>query len=69
MAQAQRCEVDAMQVRVGTVWTDTQGTEFVVDAVANNEAQTWIAYYRVDTNTHYRCLYEAFVYRFRELKQ
>ena len=55
-----------MQLSVGSRWTDTHGQEFVVDAVDNNGAETWIAYYRVGTNTHYRCLSEAFVYRFRE---
>lgn len=58
-----------MQLSVGSKWTDTQGNEFIVDAVADNGTEIWVAYYRADTNIHYRCLAEAFTYRFRELKQ
>lgn len=58
-----------MQLSVGSQWTDTEGRIFVVDAVADNGAEIWVAYYRKDTNTHYRTLAEAFTYRFRELKQ
>lgn len=58
-----------MQLRVGSRWIDGEGREFVIDAVADNGTQTWVAYYRRDTNIHYRCLAEAFTYRFREITQ
>jgi hypothetical protein len=47
---------------------DSQGNEFVVDAVADNGAETWVAYYRKDTNIHYRCLAEAFTHRFTRIE-
>ena len=68
MAQTQRCEVNEVQLRVGSRWTDSLGNEFIVDAVGNNGAETWVAYYRKDTNMHYRCLAEAFTYRFRRIE-
>ena len=58
-----------MQLSVGSRWTDSLGNEFVIDAIANNGTETWVAYYRLDTNIHYRCLAEAFTYRFREITQ
>ena len=48
---------------------DAEGHMFIVHAVANDGAETWVAYYRADTNMHYRCLAEAFTYRFREITQ
>ena len=48
---------------------DQQGNTFVVDAIGNNGTETWVAYYRTDTNIHYRCLAEAFTYRFTLLTQ
>ena len=56
-----------MQLSVGSQWTDTQGNMFVIDAVGENGAETWVAYYRKDTNIHYRCLAEAFTYRFTKI--
>ena len=58
-----------MQLSVGSKWTDTEGRIFIVDAVADNGAEIWVSYYRADTNIHYRCLAEAFTYRFRKLEQ
>jgi hypothetical protein len=55
-----------MQLSVGSQWTDTQGREFRIDAVDINDAETWVAYTRVNDQTSYRCLVEAFTYRFRE---
>ena len=57
-----------MQLRVGSRWTDTEGREFVVDAVTTNGAETWVEYCRVGDRTYYRCLAEAFVYRFRKIE-
>lgn len=54
-----------MQLSVGSKWSDQQGNTFVVDTVVHNGAETWVSYYRTDTNMHYRCLAEAFTYRFR----
>ena len=68
MAPTQRCEVDAMQLRVGSRWCDHQGNEFIIDAVGENGAETWVSYYRKDTNIHYRCLAEAFTDRFRRIE-
>ena len=56
-----------MQLSVGSRWTDGQGNNFVIDAIGNNGAETWVAYYGVDTNIHYRCLAEAFEYRFQRI--
>jgi hypothetical protein len=53
-----------MQVSIGSRWTDTQGREFVIDAVEENGAETWVAYTRVSDLTSYRCLAEAFTHRF-----
>lgn len=57
-----------MQLPVGSHWTDHQGCEFVIDTVTNNGAEIWVAYYRKDTNIHYRCLAEAFTHRFRKIE-
>ena len=59
----------ALQLSVGSRWMDQQGNTFVVDAIGNNGTETWVAYYRTDTNIHYRCLAEAFTYRFTLLTQ
>lgn len=58
-----------MQLSVGSKWTDQQGNTFVIDAIGENGTETWVAYYRSDTNVHYRCLAEAFTYRFTQLIQ
>jgi hypothetical protein len=55
-----------MQLPVGSRWTDTQGQEFEIDAVSTNDAETWVSYTRVGDRTSYRCLAEAFTYRFKE---
>ena len=55
-----------MQLSVGSLWTDTQGREFVIDAVGDNGAETWVSYTRVGDRTSYRCLDEAFTHRFKE---
>ena len=69
MGSCQNRKDHAVQLSVGSKWTDSLGNEFVVDAVADNGAETWVAYYRKDTNIHYRCLAEAFTYRFKPLTQ
>lgn len=53
-----------MQLPLGSLWTDSLGREFVIDAVGENGAETWVAYTRVVDRTSYSCLAEAFVYRF-----
>lgn len=53
-----------MQLSVGSRWTDSHGREFVVDAIDKNSAETWVAYTRVGDQTSYRCLAEAFLFRF-----
>ena len=55
-----------MQLLVGSLWTDPQGREFVVEAVGDNGAETWVSYTRAGDSTSYRCLAEAFTYRFKE---
>lgn len=47
---------------------DTQGREFVIDAVTTNGAETWVEYCRVGDRTYYRCLSEAFTDRFRKIE-
>ena len=66
MAQTQRCEVNEVQLRVGSRWTDQQGNEFVINAIGDNGTETWVAYTRTGDLTSYRCLAEAFTYRFQE---
>lgn len=58
-----------MQLSVGSRWIDTKGCEFVIDSVSENGVETWVEYCRVNDKTFYRCLAEAFTYRFKELKQ
>ena len=58
-----------MQLSVGSRWTDGRGNEFVIDAIGNNGTETWVAYTRVGDRTSYRCLAEAFTYRFQERVQ
>ena len=53
-----------MQLSLGSRWTDSQGREFVIDAVDNNGAEIWVTYPRTGDRTSYRCLTEAFTYRF-----
>jgi hypothetical protein len=53
-----------MQLPLGSLWTDSQGREFVIDAVGENGAETWVAYTRIGDRTSYRCLAEAFTHRF-----
>lgn len=58
-----------MQLSVGSKWTDHEGNTFIIDAVTNNDAEVWVAYHKQNTDTHYRCLAEAFTYRFTLLTQ
>lgn len=58
-----------MQLRVGSHWIDSHGNGFVVDAVDDNGAEVWVAYTRTGDHTSYRCLAEAFTYRFKEQTQ
>lgn len=53
------------------VWTDTHGVEFLVDDVYGHEGAMWVEYHRVNDNTYYNCLLEAFTHRFtsKEPKQ
>lgn len=53
-----------MQLSVGSLWTDSQGNTFVIDAVGDNGTETWVAYTRLGDRTSYRCLSEAFLHRF-----
>jgi len=69
MAPTQRREVDEMSVSIGSRWRDAQGREFVIDAIVENGAETWVDYTRVGDRTSYRCLVEAFLYRFQEKVQ
>lgn len=48
---------------------DQQGHTFVIDAIGENGAETWVAYTRIGDRTSYRCLAEAFTYRFTALVQ
>ena len=57
----------ALQLLVGSHWRDSQGHEFVIDAVDDNGAETWVAYTRVGESTSYRCLAEAFTFRFQRI--
>ena len=58
-----------MQLQIGSRWRDHLGQEFEVDAVTTNGAETWVEYCRVGDRTYYRCLAEAFLYRFQEKVQ
>ena len=53
-----------MQLPVGSQWTDSQGKQFEIDAIVENGTETWVAYTRVSDKTSYRCLAEAFLFRF-----
>jgi len=53
-----------MRLQVGSRWTDQQGQEFEIDAVSINGDETWVEYCRVRDRTYYRCLAEAFTFRF-----
>jgi len=57
-----------MQLSVGSRWTDSQGREFVLDAVDKNGAETWVSYTRVTDCTSYSCLVEAFTDRFLRIE-
>lgn len=54
-----------MQLPVGSIWRDQKGQRFRIDAVGSNGAETWVAYTRLGDHTSYRCLAEAFAYRFQ----
>ncbi len=57
-----------MQLSVGSRWVDSRGQEFVVEAVGDNGAETWVSYSRVGDRTSYRCLAEAFTHRFTRIE-
>ena len=57
-----------MQLSVGSRWIDPQGREFVIDTVTTNGAEVWVEYCRVNDRTYYRCLAEAFTYRFQRIE-
>ena len=57
-----------MQMSIGSLWTDSQGREFVIDAVTHNDAETWVAYTRISDRTSYRCFAEAFIHRFQRIE-
>jgi hypothetical protein len=57
-----------VQLSVGSRWTDSQGNQFEIQAIGENGAETWVAYIRVGDRTSYRCLAEAFTYRFQRIE-
>jgi hypothetical protein len=57
-----------VQLSVGSRWTDSQGQQFKIDAVDDNNTETWVAYTRVSDGTNYRCLAEAFTCRFLRIE-
>ena len=57
-----------MQLPLGSRWTDSQGREFVIDAVGDNGAEIWVIYTRIGDQTSYRCLAEAFTFRFSRIE-
>jgi len=57
-----------MQLSVGSRWTDSQGHEFVLDAVEENGIETWVSYTRAKDCTSYRCFAEAFINRFQRIE-
>ena len=57
-----------MQLPLKSHWMDTQGNEFVIDAVTTNGAETWVEYCRTGDSTYYRCLAEAFTHRFTRIE-
>jgi hypothetical protein len=66
MGSYQNRKDHALQLSVGSRWTDGRGNEFVVDAIDTNGVETWVAYTKLGDCTNYRCLAEAFTYRFQE---
>lgn len=58
-----------MRLQVSSRWRDHQGQEFVVEHVDSNGAEIWVTYIRTGDGTSYRCLAEAFLYRFQEKVQ
>jgi len=47
---------------------DSQGNQFEIQAIGDNGAEIWVAYIRVGDRTSYRCLAEAFIYRFTRIE-
>jgi hypothetical protein len=67
MGSSQNRKDHAVQLSVGSHWIDTHGNQFVVDAVESNGVEIWVDYTRIGDRTFYRCLSEAFEYRFTRI--
>jgi hypothetical protein len=53
-----------MRLQVGSRWRDHQGQEFEINTIDENDSNTWVCYTRLVDWTSYRCLAEAFTFRF-----
>jgi hypothetical protein len=52
-------------IKIGSVWTSTNGNLFQVVSVAKAADETWITYKNQRTGEHFSCLSDAFLQRFR----
>jgi len=50
-------------VNIGSYWSSNQIKFMVTNLIERNE-EIWVQYIRVNDNTSYECLVDAFTYRF-----
>jgi hypothetical protein len=52
------------QVTIGSKWTTSEGSHFVVNDIVIDQRGTWVHYNRYGSDRQYNCLIEAFINRF-----
>ena len=57
-----------MRLQVGSRWRDHRGQEFEINAIDENDSNARVCYTRVEDRTSYRCLAEAFTFRFLRIE-
>jgi hypothetical protein len=53
-------------VKIGSKWTGSNRTQFLVTDVVINEIGTWVHYNLSGSDKHFNCLIAAFLNRFTE---
>jgi hypothetical protein len=51
-------------VNVGSHWSNSDQIKFVVKNLIERNEEIWVQYIRINDNTSYECLVDAFTYRF-----
>lgn len=59
-------EYNMQQIKIGSRWSGSSRTQFVVRNLITDDRGTWVHYINYETEKDYNCLIGAFLQRFTE---